>query len=101
MESIALNPKSIDVLIEQLKDSTGIEFKCYRRNFLERRIKGRMIRLGLTTDRSYLDYILSNPQEIDLLNSFCFGGKADQPIVKFKVLDEIEHPCLSFFHKIR
>jgi len=66
MESIALNPKSIDVLIEQLKDSTGIEFKCYRRNFLERRIKGRMIRLGLTTDRSYLDYILSNPQEIEL-----------------------------------
>ncbi|MFX1337010.1 MAG: CheR family methyltransferase [Promethearchaeota archaeon] len=66
MENIALNPKSIHNLLDQLKASTGIEFKCYRTNFLERRIKARMIRLDLKTDQSYLDYILSNPQEIDL-----------------------------------
>ena len=66
MESIIFNPHSINNLLNQLKNQTGIEFNCYRRNFLERRIKSRMIRLGLTTDQSYFDYILSNPQEIDL-----------------------------------
>ncbi|TFG29293.1 MAG: protein-glutamate O-methyltransferase CheR [Promethearchaeota archaeon] len=66
MESISFDPRSINNLLDQLKNQTGIEFNCYRRNFLERRIKSRMIRLGLNTDKSYLDYILTNPQEIDL-----------------------------------
>jgi chemotaxis methyl-accepting protein methylase len=54
-----------------------------------------MIRLGLTTDRSYLDYILSNPQEIELfLDRFTINYTYFfRNIEIFEKLSNIFHDC--------
>ncbi|MFX1238889.1 MAG: CheR family methyltransferase, partial [Promethearchaeota archaeon] len=41
-------------------------FEFYRRNFIERRIKSRMIRVRCKTLDSYYEYILSNPNELEI-----------------------------------
>lgn len=62
----ALNPNSIDLLINELKKTTGMEFDHYQRNFLEKRIYYRMKHLSIDQYEHYINYIHSNPDEIDL-----------------------------------
>ena len=62
----ALNPDSIEFLISELKKTTGMEFNHYQRNFLEKRIYYRMKHLNIEQYQQYINYIHSNPDEIDL-----------------------------------
>ena len=55
--------------MDRLSFETGIDFKFYRENFVQKRIKSRMIRLDLTDAKSYLNYILTNPSEIEKFKS--------------------------------
>ena len=62
----ALNPNPIDLLISELKKASGMDFEHYQRNFLEKRIDYRMKHLNLDRYQQYINYINSNPNEIDL-----------------------------------
>jgi chemotaxis methyl-accepting protein methylase len=53
------------VLIRLLKNRTGINFEFYRRNFIEKRIKSRMIRVSCSTLETYYNYLFSHEEEIE------------------------------------
>ena len=61
-----MNPSSIDILIDELANATGMKFEHYQRKFLEKRIYFRMKHLNLEYHQQYIKYIKSNPEEIDL-----------------------------------
>ncbi|MFX1275840.1 MAG: CheR family methyltransferase [Promethearchaeota archaeon] len=65
IDKIRFDPESIQSLIAHLRDSTKIKFECYKTEFLERRIKARMYRLNLTSDKDYMDYLKRNPSEFN------------------------------------
>ncbi len=66
-----MEPKSIDSLIDKLKEATGIKFEYYQRNFLERRIHFRVKNLEINSYQDYINYLAENPGEIDhFLNKF-------------------------------
>jgi chemotaxis protein methyltransferase CheR len=64
LESIIVEEESYKKLINLLGIETKINFDYYRRNFVERRIKSRMIRINCTTLEEYYYHILSNKDEI-------------------------------------
>jgi len=64
--STAFKSTSIDVLIEKLKETTGLKFDQYQRQFLEKRIGFRMRNLKINYYQDYIDYIHKNPIEVDL-----------------------------------
>ncbi len=68
IDEIVFNPKTLESLIFQLRKATDINFECYKREFLLRRIKARMFRLNMISDDDYLDYISKNPDEF---KEFC------------------------------
>ena len=51
---------SIDPLINELKNASGLEFDHYQRNFLEKRIKFRMNYLNIEDYQDYINYILDS-----------------------------------------
>lgn len=63
MEKIS---SSIEALIEELKNATGMKFDHYQRKFLEKRINFRMKNLNLDYYQDYINYIRRYPVEIDL-----------------------------------
>ncbi len=102
MEKINFNPFSLRKLLNKLSDKTGIDFRYYRCNFVEKRIKSRMIRLNLYDAPSYLKYISSNPLEIDLFfkgftinTSYLFRNRE-----VFDTLEMIISECLKQGKKI-
>ncbi len=64
IESIKIDDKVYPVLLRLLKNKTGINFEYYRKNFIEKRIKSRMIRVSCTKLNDYYDYLFSNDEEI-------------------------------------
>ena len=64
--STAFKSTSIDILIEKLKETTGLKFDQYQRQFLEKRIGFRMRNLKINYYQDYIDYIHKNPIEVDL-----------------------------------
>jgi len=65
MESVKINPNSMESLIKLLGDKTGLRLECYNHNFIEKRIKSRIALSGKQSDLEYFDYIKKNPAEID------------------------------------
>ncbi|MFX1385381.1 MAG: CheR family methyltransferase [Promethearchaeota archaeon] len=65
-DNIIIEESSYQRLIQLLSQETKLNFDFYRRNFIERRIKSRMIRVRCKTLDSYYDYILSNPDELEI-----------------------------------
>lgn len=61
-----IKPSNIDILIEELKNSTGMNFQQYQRKFLEKRIEFRMKHLNILCYQDYINYIYEKPDEIDL-----------------------------------
>ena len=57
--------KSIKLLLDKLKDITGIKLEYYRSEFLNKRINFRVNELNLDSQQKYLEYLLANPQEIN------------------------------------
>ncbi|MFX1391047.1 MAG: CheR family methyltransferase [Promethearchaeota archaeon] len=66
MSTSSIKPSSIDALIEELKNATGLKFDHYQRKFLEKRIDFRMKNLNLNYYNDYINYIRENPVEVDL-----------------------------------
>jgi len=64
IESIKIDDKVYPVLLRLLKNKTGINFEYYRKNFIEKRIKSRMIRVPCTKLNEYYDYLFTNDEEI-------------------------------------
>ncbi len=60
---IKVSKSSYEHLLDLLSDETGLNFQYYREAFIVRRIKARMIRVGLDSLDSYYDYILSNKDD--------------------------------------
>ncbi|MHA2038110.1 MAG: CheR family methyltransferase [Promethearchaeota archaeon] len=64
--SKAVKSTSIDILIDKLKETTGLKFDQYQRQFLEKRISFRMKNLKIDLYQDYIEYIRKNPIEVDL-----------------------------------
>lgn len=65
IKNIIFNPSTIGLIIDQLREVTKIKFECYKREFLERRIKARMLRLNISSDTAYLEHVCKNPSEFN------------------------------------
>ena len=63
IEKINFNQRNLEQVIYKLKKVTNINFECYKREFIERRIRARMFRLNMSSDADYLSYISKNPEE--------------------------------------
>ncbi|MFW9876610.1 MAG: CheR family methyltransferase [Candidatus Thorarchaeota archaeon] len=71
IENIQMDGDYYSLLLEYLNNKTGLNFEYYRQNFIERRLKARMIRVKCDTLHSYYYYIKNNPLEIEnFLDSF-------------------------------
>ena len=71
IENIQMDGDYYSLLLEYLSNKTGLNFEFYRRKFVERRLKARMIRVKCSTLHSYYYYIKDNPLEIEkFLGSF-------------------------------
>ena len=62
-DNIKIKEDHYQQLISLLKRTTKLNFEYYRRNFIERRIKARMIRVNCSNLNSYYDYINMNENE--------------------------------------
>jgi chemotaxis methyl-accepting protein methylase len=63
-DEIKIEQRPYQLIIDFLSEVTRINFNYYRRNFIERRLKARMIRVGSNTLDCYYKYLLSNKGEI-------------------------------------
>jgi len=64
IESIKIDDHVYSVLLRLLKNKAGINFEYYRKNFIEKRIKSRMIRIPCKKLEEYYDYLFSHDEEI-------------------------------------
>jgi len=70
-DSIKIKESAYQRLINILNRETRLNFDYYRRNFIERRIKSRMIRVNCQTLDDYYSYLLANYSEFEnFLNGF-------------------------------
>ena len=65
IENIIIEEEPYKRLIHLLSQNTNLRFEYYRRNFIERRIKARMIRVKCSTLEEYYDYFLSDFNEVN------------------------------------
>ena len=87
-ENINFKEENYNLLIHFLTTATGLNFNYYKRKFIEKRIKSRMIRVHCYTIDSYFNYLQENPTEIKkFLKSFLknqvFSGKLTLTNCKF------------------
>ena len=61
---VKIDEKSFQELISLLKQKTGLNLGYYRRTFILRRIKARMIRINCNDLERYNNYLLSNVNEL-------------------------------------
>ncbi|MFX1276168.1 MAG: CheR family methyltransferase [Promethearchaeota archaeon] len=52
------------MLLDLLKEKTGLNFEYYRKNFIEKRIKSRMIRVNCWTLKDYYKYLFADEEEV-------------------------------------
>ena len=64
IENIIIDAKYYKILLEFLNKKTGLNFEYYRQNFIEKRIKARMIRVNCTTLKQYHNYLNLYEEEI-------------------------------------
>ena len=57
-----------DLLIDKLRADTDLKLEYYKRSFVEKKIKARMLRLNLDTDLTYFDHIMNNSEESRLFS---------------------------------
>ncbi len=81
-------------LIHFLMNTTGLNLDYYRKNFIEKRIKSRMIRVNCDTVESYYNYLLENTSET---NKFfdCFNINYSVFFRNFEVFQQFEKILLS------
>jgi len=64
IENIIIDDNMYLKLLHLLREKTGLNFEYYRRAFIEKRIKSRMIRVNSRTLNEYYDYLLSKDGEV-------------------------------------
>jgi len=64
IEDIVIDDKMYLKLLNLLREKTGLNFEYYRRPFIEKRIKSRMIRVNSRTLNEYYDYLLLKDGEV-------------------------------------
>ncbi len=62
--NVKISEQSFQALIGLLKEKTGLNLDYYRRTFILRRLKARMIRLNISNLENYNSYLLSNKNEL-------------------------------------
>ncbi len=65
LDSIKINEELYQKIIRFLNKETQLNFSFYRRNFIEKRLKLRMIRLEYKELESYYKHLISNKDEIE------------------------------------
>ncbi|MFX0003321.1 MAG: CheR family methyltransferase [Candidatus Hodarchaeota archaeon] len=65
IDDIQVDEDYYNLLIHLLINTTGLNLDYYQRNFVEKRIKSRMIRVKCDTLDSYYQYLIKNPSETD------------------------------------
>ncbi|HZS32069.1 MAG TPA: CheR family methyltransferase [Methylomirabilota bacterium] len=65
--SEATEPRSLEQLLEYLKETRGVDFTGYKRPSLERRIQKRLQTVGLPDYEAYVRYLDARPDEVSLL----------------------------------
>jgi len=65
---LTLQQSNIDEVINKLKCLTGLKFDNYLNKFIERRISYRIQNLNFKSHEEYLNYLKSNPEEIEKFN---------------------------------
>ena len=63
-EKLIIKQDSFDILIRLLKEKTGLNLDYYRRTFILRRLKARMVRVSCTNLDKYNKFLLSNREEL-------------------------------------
>jgi len=63
-EKLQIKQESFNILIDLLKKKTGLNLDYYRRTFILRRLKARMIRVSCTSLDKYNTFLLSNKEEL-------------------------------------
>jgi len=81
-------------LIHFLINATGLNLDYYRRKFVEKRIKSRMIRVNCDTLESYYRYILETPSETDKFLD-CFNINYSVFFRNWEVFEQFEKIFLS------
>ncbi|MFX1397440.1 MAG: CheR family methyltransferase [Promethearchaeota archaeon] len=64
MEHITFDKRYYDLLLNFLKNETCLNFQYYRKNFIEKRIKSRMIRVSCSTFEEYYTLLTTDGNEI-------------------------------------
>jgi len=64
IEDIIIDDKTYLKLLQLLREKTGLNFEYYRRSFIEKRIKSRIIRVKSRTLEEYYDYLLMKESEV-------------------------------------
>ncbi|MFX1502927.1 MAG: CheR family methyltransferase [Promethearchaeota archaeon] len=94
IDDIQIDKDFYNPLIHLLMNTTGLNLNYYQRNFIEKRIKSRMIRVNCDTLELYYKYLLGNPQETDkFLN--CFNINYSVFFRNWEVFEQFENIILS------
>jgi len=64
IENIIIDDEIYRKLLDLLREKTGLNFEYYRRPFIEKRIKSRIIRVKSRTPEEYYDFLLLNIEEV-------------------------------------
>ncbi len=65
IDDIQIDEDYYNLLIHLLMNTTGLNLDYYQRNFIEKRIKSRMIRVNCNTLESYYNYLSNTPLETE------------------------------------
>ncbi|MFX0024035.1 MAG: CheR family methyltransferase [Candidatus Hermodarchaeota archaeon] len=65
IDDIQIDEDYYNLLIHLLMSTTGLNLDYYQRNFIEKRIKSRMIRVNCNTLESYYNYLSQTPSETE------------------------------------
>jgi len=101
IENIRMDGDYYSLLLEYLSNKTGLNFKYYRKNFVERRLKARMIRVKCSTLHSYYYYVKDNILEIEKFLD-CFNINYSCFFRNWEVFQQFENfflKCLDYKRK--
>ncbi|MFX0006826.1 MAG: CheR family methyltransferase [Candidatus Hermodarchaeota archaeon] len=94
IDDIQIDEDYYNLLIHLLMNTTGLNLEYYQRNFVEKRIKSRMIRVGCNTLESYYNFLLENACETDKFLD-CFNINYSVFFRNWEVFKEFESIILS------
>lgn len=94
IDEIRFDSDYYDPLIHFLINATGLNLDYYRKKFIEKRIKSRMIRVNCSTLESYYNYLLEKPSETSKFFD-CFNINYSVFFRNWEVFKQFEKILLS------